>query len=96
MPPTQCSSHNQPPTTATSSADPNHQTPAGPIPAGNLPPTMTPAQKALLERLDGIIEQLAELTTLLEASFDTQPEIEADPLADHPELPLATTTTDQP
>ena len=56
----------------------------------------TTAQKALIEKLDGIIESLAELTTLLEASFDTQPEIEADPLADHPELPLATPTTDQP
>lgn len=44
---------------------------------------MTPAQKALIEKLDDIIESLAELTTLLEASFDT-----------HPELPLA--TTDQP
>lgn len=51
---------------------------------------MTPAQKALIERLDGIIEQLANLTTLLETSFETQPEIEADPLAGHPELPLAT------
>lgn len=56
----------------------------------------TTAQKALIEKLDGIIESLAELTTLLEASFDTQPEIEADPLADHPELPLATITTNQP
>jgi len=56
---------------------------------------MTPAQKqALIEKLDDIIESLAELTTLLEASFETQPEIEADPLADHPELPLA--ATDQP
>jgi hypothetical protein len=68
---------------------------------------MTPAQKALIEKLDritdaladltmrigkidDIIESLGELTDLLEASFDTQPEIEADPLADHPELPLAT------
>jgi hypothetical protein len=57
---------------------------------------MTPTQKALIEKLDDIIDKLAELTTLLEASFDTQPEIEADPLAGHPELPLATTTTDQP
>jgi hypothetical protein len=57
---------------------------------------MTPAQKALIEKLDDIIEKLSELTTLLEASFETQPEIEADPLAGHPELPLATTTTDQP
>lgn len=57
---------------------------------------MTPTQKALIEKLDDIIDKLAELTTLIEASFDTQPEIEADPLADHPELPLATTTTDQP
>jgi hypothetical protein len=57
---------------------------------------MTPTQKALIEKLDDIIDKLAELTTLLEASFETQPEIEADPLADHPELPLATTTTDQP
>lgn len=55
---------------------------------------MTTAQKALIEKLDGIIEQLANLTTLLEASFDTHPEIEADPLAGHPELPLATTTTE--
>jgi hypothetical protein len=53
---------------------------------------MTPAQKALIEKLDDIIDKLAELTTLLEASFDTHPEIEADPLAGHPELPLATTT----
>lgn len=51
---------------------------------------MTTAQKALIERLDGIIEQLTELTDNLEASFDTHPEIEADPLADHPELPLVT------
>jgi hypothetical protein len=51
---------------------------------------MTPAQKALIEKLDGIIESLAQLTTVLEASFETQPEIEADPLAGHPELPLAT------
>ena len=51
---------------------------------------MTPEQKALIEKLDGIIESLANLTTLLEASFETQPEIEADPLAGHPELPLAT------
>jgi hypothetical protein len=56
---------------------------------------MTPTQKALIEKLDDIIDKLAELTTLLEASFETQPEIEADPLAGHPELPLATTTTDQ-
>ena len=41
---------------------------------------MTPAQKALIEKLDDIIDKLSELTTLLEASFDT-----------HPELPLATT-----
>jgi len=40
---------------------------------------MTPAQKALIEKLDEIIESLSELTTLLEASFDT-----------HPELPLET------
>jgi hypothetical protein len=51
---------------------------------------MTPTQKALIEKLDDIIDKLAELTTLLEASFETQPEIEADPLAGHPELPLAT------
>jgi hypothetical protein len=57
---------------------------------------MTPTQKALIEKLDDIIDKLAELTTLLEASFETQPEIEADPLAGHPELPLATTTTDLP
>jgi hypothetical protein len=57
---------------------------------------MTPTQKALIEKLDDIIDKLSELTTLLEASFETQPEIEADPLADHPELPLATTTTAQP
>jgi hypothetical protein len=57
---------------------------------------MTPTQKALIEKLDDIIDKLAELTTLFEASFETQPEIEADPLAGHPELPLATTTTDQP
>jgi hypothetical protein len=57
---------------------------------------MTPTQKALIEKLDDIIDKLAELTTLLEASFETQPEIEADPLAGHPELPLAATTTDQP
>ena len=44
---------------------------------------MTTAQKALIKKLDDIIEDLAELTTLLEASFDT-----------HPELPLE--TTDQP
>lgn len=44
---------------------------------------MTTAQKALIEKLDDIIDKLSELTTLLEASFDT-----------HPELPLA--TTDQP
>lgn len=46
---------------------------------------MTPAQKALIEKLDGIIESLASITTLLEASFDT-----------HPELPLETTTENQP
>ena len=40
---------------------------------------MTPAQKGLIEKLDDIIESLSELTTLLEASFDT-----------HPELPLET------
>ena len=44
---------------------------------------MTTAQKALIEKLDDIIKSLSELTTLLEASYDT-----------HPELPLA--TTDQP
>ena len=43
---------------------------------------MTPAQKALIEKLDEIIDKLSELTTLLEASYDT-----------HPELPL---DTDQP
>lgn len=58
---------------------------------------MTPVQKqALIEKLDDIIDSLASITTLLEASFETQPEIEADPLADHPELPLATTTENQP
>lgn len=41
---------------------------------------MTPAQKALSEKLDDIIDKLSKLTTLLEASFDT-----------HPELPLDTT-----
>lgn len=45
---------------------------------------MTTAQKALIEKLDEITEKLSELTTILEASFDT-----------HPELPLET-TTDQP
>ena len=44
---------------------------------------MTTAQKALIKRLDDIIKSLSELTDLLEASFDT-----------HPELPLD--TTDQP
>ena len=44
---------------------------------------MTTAQKALIEKLDDIIKSLSELTTLLEASYDT-----------HPELPLD--TTDQP
>ena len=44
---------------------------------------MTPAQKALIEKLDDIIKSISELTDLLEASFDT-----------HPELPLD--TTDQP
>lgn len=42
---------------------------------------MTPAQKGLIEKLDGIIEALANVTTLLEASFDT-----------HPELPLGMET----
>ena len=51
---------------------------------------MTTAQKALIEKLDDIIDKLVELTELLEASFETQPEVEADPLAGHPELPLAT------
>lgn len=51
---------------------------------------MTTAQKALIEKLDDIIDKLVELTELLEASFETQPEIESDPLAGHPELPLAT------
>ena len=40
---------------------------------------MTTAQKGLIEKLDDIIDKLSELTTLLEASFDT-----------HPELPLET------
>ena len=40
---------------------------------------MTTAQKALIEKLDDIIDKLSELTTLLEASYDT-----------HPELPLET------
>ena len=39
---------------------------------------MTPAQKALIEKLDDIIESLSELTTLLEASFDTHPELQLD------------------
>jgi hypothetical protein len=56
----------------------------------------TPQKNALIEKLDDIIDSLASITTLLEASLETQPEIEADPLADHPELPLATNTTDQP
>ena len=43
---------------------------------------MKATQKALIKKLDEIIESLAELTTLLEASYDT-----------HPELPL---DTDQP
>ena len=48
---------------------------------------MTTAQKqALIEKLDDIIDSLASIATLLEASL----EIEADPLAGHPELPLAT------
>ena len=41
---------------------------------------MTPTQKALIERLDDIIKSLTQLTDLLEASYDT-----------HPELPLDTT-----
>ena len=40
---------------------------------------MTPAQKALIEKLYDIIDKLDQLTMLLEASFDT-----------HPELPLET------
>lgn len=44
---------------------------------------MTPAQKALIEKLDRIIEALVELTDLLEASFDT-----------HPELPLGMESTE--
>ena len=40
---------------------------------------MTPAQKGLIEKLDDIIKSLSELTKLLEASYDT-----------HPELPLKT------
>ena len=52
---------------------------------------MTPAQKkALVEKLDDIIDSLASITTIIESSIDTQPEVEADPLAGHPELPLAT------
>ena len=44
---------------------------------------MTNTQKALIEKLYDIIDKLDQLTMLLEASFDT-----------HPELPLD--TTDQP
>ena len=40
---------------------------------------MTTAQKALIEKLGDIIKSISELTDLLEASFDT-----------HPELPLET------
>lgn len=43
---------------------------------------MTLAQKALIERLDDIIDKLSELTTLLEASYDTHPELPLD--ADQP------------
>ena len=43
---------------------------------------MTPAQKALIEKLDDIIESLAELTPLLEASYDTHPDLPLD--ADQP------------
>jgi hypothetical protein len=43
---------------------------------------MTTAQKqALIEKLDDIIDSLASITTLLDASLDT-----------HPELPLDTTS----
>ena len=43
---------------------------------------MTATQKALIKKLDEIIESLAELTTLLEASYDTHPELPLD--ADQP------------
>ena len=43
---------------------------------------MTPAQKALIKRLEDIIKSLSELTDLLEASFDTHPELPLD--ADQP------------
>ena len=39
---------------------------------------MTTAQKALIKRLDDIIKSLSELTDLLEASFDTHPELPLD------------------
>ena len=43
---------------------------------------MTPAQKALIEKLYDIIDKLDQLTMLLEASFDTHPELPLD--ADQP------------
>ena len=43
---------------------------------------MTPAQKALIDKLDEIIDKLSELTKLLEASYDTHPELPLD--ADQP------------
>ena len=43
---------------------------------------MTTTQKALIEKLDDIIDKLSELTTLLEASYDTHPELPLD--ADQP------------
>ena len=40
---------------------------------------MTTAQKALIEKLDDIIDKLSELTTILETSFDTHPELPLEP-----------------
>jgi hypothetical protein len=59
---------------------------------------MNPELKELLAAFDAGIERLCEIIDRAESRFAAM-EVAAeqpDPLADHPELPLATTTADQP
>lgn len=57
---------------------------------------MNPELKELIDAFDAGVARLCEIIDRAEARFAAMEAAPADPLADHPELPLATTTENQP
>jgi hypothetical protein len=59
---------------------------------------MTTELKELIAAFDAGVARICEIIDRAEARFASMEAAtdQPDPLADHPELPLATTTTDQP